>query len=79
MSPLPSKSRHRDPKPSPLVMVSAIHRLLGDDTVLIVPSTVSVALRLGTPEADLDAYRQRALSVICIAGLAGLPQVSPEP
>ena len=56
-----------------------MHRLLGDDTVLVVPSTAGIALRLGTPEPEFDAYRRRALSIVCVAGLAGLPQVrSPE-
>lgn len=48
--------------------------MLGDDTVLVVPSTAGIALKVATQADELDAYRRRALSIICIAGMAGLPQ-----
>lgn len=49
---------------------------IGDDGVVLLPSAASVApLRDAAPEA-VDAVRMRTLRITCIAGLAGLPQVS---
>ena len=48
--------------------------MLGDDTVLVVPSVAGIALKVGTSAEELILYRQRALSILCIAGMAGLPQ-----
>ncbi|MBA2962750.1 MULTISPECIES: amidase [Ramlibacter] len=50
--------------------------LLGSDGVALVPSAASVApLRTADP-AEVDAVRLRTLRITCLAGLAGLPQVS---
>jgi amidase len=50
--------------------------LLGDDGVLALPSAPGPAPLLNTPNERLDAWRRRLLSLTCVAGLAGLPQVS---
>lgn len=50
--------------------------LLGDDTVLAIPSTPGIAPRLGLGGEELDSYRNRALSMLCTASLTGLPQIS---
>jgi amidase len=50
--------------------------LVGDDTVLAIPTTPGVAPRLGLDGEELESYRNRALSMLCSAGLAGLPQIS---
>ncbi|MFZ4757081.1 MAG: amidase family protein, partial [Burkholderiaceae bacterium] len=55
---------------------AAMHALLGDDGVLVVPTMPDIAPLLTTSEASLDAYRQVALRLLCVAGLAGLPQLS---
>jgi len=55
---------------------SRVRSVIGSDGVALVPSAASVApLRAAAPEA-VDAVRMRTLRITCIAGLAGLPQVS---
>ena len=50
--------------------------LLRDDAVLALPSAPGIAPLRGSPVAELDVVRSRALPMLCIAGLARLPQVS---
>jgi amidase len=45
-------------------------------TVLCLPTAPSIAPRIDASPADQDAFRACALSLTCIAGLSGLPQVS---
>ncbi|GIK98045.1 MAG: amidase [Alphaproteobacteria bacterium] len=50
--------------------------LLGADGVLLLPAAATIAPRIdATPEQFLD-YRDRTLRLTCLAGLAGLPQVT---
>jgi amidase len=50
--------------------------LLGQDGVMILPTMPDVAPLLTEAEASLDAYRNTALNLLCMSGLAGTPQVS---
>ncbi|GGF80918.1 amidase [Azorhizobium oxalatiphilum] len=50
--------------------------ILGDDGLLVLPTGPGIAPRLATPEPELDAFRARALELLCPAGHAGLPQIS---
>ena len=50
--------------------------LLADHAVLVLPTLPDIAPLLNTPAAALDDFRARAMSLLCIAGLAGLPQIS---
>jgi amidase len=50
--------------------------LLADNAVLVLPTVSGIAPLLNTPTAELDDFRARAMSLLCIAGLAGLPQVN---
>ncbi len=50
--------------------------LLGDDGVLMLPTVPSIAPKRDLAGDELQAYRERALSILCIAGLSGLPQIS---
>jgi amidase len=50
--------------------------MLGGRTVLALPSAPSIALLRNSPPKVLDDLRARALPILCIAGLARLPQVS---
>jgi amidase len=50
--------------------------LLGTDGVLVLPSMPDVAPLRSASEASLEDYRNRAIRMLCIAGLAGLPQLS---
>jgi amidase len=50
--------------------------MLGGRTVLALPTTPGIALPRNSPPNVLDDLRARALPILCIAGLARLPQVS---
>ena len=50
--------------------------LLGNDGVLVLPTMPDVAPLLTADEGELDGYRNAALRLLCIAGLAGFPQVT---
>lgn len=52
-----------------------LSQLLGDDAVLALPSAPGPAPEIGLPGAALDDWRRRVMSLTCIAGLGGLPQV----
>jgi amidase len=60
--------------------VAAIHRLAQvfaqPRTYFLLPTVPCVAPRLDAPADVIDAARARSLQMLCIAGLAGLPQVS---
>ncbi len=53
-----------------------VESIVGDDGVLMLPTVPSIAPRRDLAGEALQAYRERALSILCISGLAGLPQVS---
>lgn len=46
------------------------------DAILLLPTAPGIAPLLQTPEPKLDAFRARALEILCPAGHAGLPQIS---
>ncbi len=50
--------------------------LLGEDGVLVMPTMPDVAPLRSDSEAALEDYRNRAIRMLCIAGLAGFPQLS---
>ena len=50
--------------------------LLAKGAVLVLPTVPGVAPLRNAPPADTEDFRARALSVLCPAGLARLPQVS---
>lgn len=50
--------------------------LLSNNAVLVLPTVPDIAPLLNTPPAQLDDFRARAMSLLCIAGHAGLPQVT---
>jgi amidase len=51
-------------------------QLLGSDGVLALPSAPGPAPPCGLPAAQQDDWRRRLISLTCMAGLAGLPQVA---
>jgi amidase len=53
-----------------------MEEMLRERTVLALPSAPGIALRRNSPPEVLDDLRARALPILCIAGLARLPQVS---
>lgn len=50
--------------------------LLGNDGVLLMPTMPDVAPLVGASDAELEDYRNAATKMLCIAGLAGFPQLS---
>jgi amidase len=50
--------------------------LVGEDGVLMLPSVPSIAPLCDIGAQDLQTFRERALAILCISGLSGLPQVS---
>jgi amidase len=55
---------------------ASVRALLGEDGVAVLPSAASVAPRLDASGAEVDDVRSRTFRITCVAGLAGLPQVS---
>ncbi len=58
------------------VITAALEDLLGTDGVLILPTVPSIAPMRDASGDDLQAFRERALAILCISGNSGLPQVS---
>jgi amidase len=50
--------------------------LLGSDGVMLLPTMPDIAPLLSESEESLNDYRNRALNLLCLAGLSGCPQVS---
>ena len=53
-----------------------MHDLLADDAVLALPTVPDIAPLRGADPQSTENFRAHALSLLCIAGLARLPQVS---
>lgn len=51
-------------------------KLLGTDGVLLMPTMPDIAPLRSAPESSLEDYRNRAIQMLCIAGLGGFPQLS---
>jgi len=50
--------------------------LLGNDGVLLMPTMPDIAPLAAAGEDGLEDYRNQATKMLCIAGLAGFPQLS---
>ncbi len=50
--------------------------LLGRDGILLLPTMPDVAPLLTEGEEALDSYRAKALNLLCLSGLSGVPQVT---
>jgi amidase len=51
-------------------------QLLGHDGVMLLPTMPDIAPLLTESEDSLNDYRNRALNLLCLAGLSGCPQVT---
>ncbi|WP_163269523.1 amidase family protein [Chelativorans alearense] len=49
--------------------------LLGTDGVLLAPAVHDAPFRLDAPDAVFNGYRHEAMKLLCVAGLAGPPQL----
>jgi amidase len=58
------------------VVARHMESLLANDAILCLPTAPGIAPRLNTPPAELEVFRGRAFSLLSIAGLARLPQIS---
>jgi amidase len=54
---------------------SRVEELVGADGALMLPTVPAIAPKRDLSGDALQFYRERALSILCIAGLAGLPQL----
>ncbi len=50
--------------------------LLGEDGLLVLPTVPGAAPRKDASFDDLQAYRERALRLLCLSGLSGFPQIT---
>jgi amidase len=50
--------------------------LLGEDGVLVLPTVPGAAPLKTSSHEDLQAYRERALRLLCLSGLSGFPQIT---
>jgi len=55
---------------------SKLARLLGSDGVLLLPTVPDIAPLASASEDELDDFRNRAIRLLCLAGLSGFPQIS---
>lgn len=53
-----------------------IEQLLGNDGVLVLPSMPDIAPLKSTSDSEIEDYRNRAIRMLCVSGLSGLPQIS---
>jgi amidase len=58
------------------VLRTRIHGLLTDGAVVCLPTAPCIAPKCGAPEPEMDAVRQRVISLTSQAGLSGCPQVT---
>ena len=65
----PAKSKRED-------IARHVNALLAGNAVLALPTMPGIAPSLNTPPAQLDDFRARAMSLLCIAGLGRLPQLT---
>jgi amidase len=50
--------------------------LLGNDGILVLPTVPGAAPLKTSSQEDLQAYRERALRLLCLSGLSGFPQIT---
>jgi amidase len=57
-------------------IAARLEELLAPDTALVLPTAPCIALPKGLPAEAVGDFYRRALTLTCVAGHAGLPQVS---
>jgi amidase len=65
-----AKEKHKEVR-------ARLDALIGDGDVLVLPTTPRIAPLKGTEQQALEVtYRYQAMSLLCISGLGGLPQIN---
>lgn len=57
-------------------LTTRIENMLGEDAIIALPSSPGPAPKRDADDASLDVFRMAALEMLCVAGLAGVPQIS---
>ncbi|TGU41930.1 amidase, partial [bacterium M00.F.Ca.ET.146.01.1.1] len=55
---------------------SELADLLGANSFLVLPTVPGAAPLIGNSPDQLQAYRERALHLLCLSGLSGFPQIT---
>ncbi len=71
-----TETEYREAVPKRADARARLAEVLGEDGVLVLPSVPTIAPPLAASEAELESFRARALSMLCISGLSGFPQIS---
>ncbi|HVY19075.1 MAG TPA: amidase [Bauldia sp.] len=71
-----TEAAYREGRSSRLEVMRRVLDLVGKDRVLVLPTTPCIAPRLDDSEAEFERVRTSAIAMLCIAGLASLPQIS---
>jgi amidase len=58
------------------VITARMHDLLGEDGIMVTPTTPDIAPLKVSSRDDFATFRDQALSILCPAGLARLPQIT---
>jgi amidase len=53
-----------------------LRAILGDDTVIVLPTLPTIAPRVDADEPVFETFRAQALQLLCMSGLSGFPQIS---
>jgi len=57
-------------------LATALQKMIPQGTILALPVTASLPVDINTDPEVLNTYRAKTLSLICLASLSGLPQIS---
>jgi amidase len=63
-------------KPRREAIAAQLDQLLAGNAIMILPSVPDIAPLLNCPHEQTTAFRERAMGMLCIAGIGRLPQVS---
>jgi amidase len=71
-----TETEYRDARSARLEVMRRVLDLVGKDRVLVLPTMPCIAPRLDASDEEFERVRTSAISMLCIAGLASLPQIS---
>lgn len=71
-----TRDQYDEAKASRVGVRRRLSEIVGTDGVLVLPTMPTIAPSMTASEAEFEAFRWRALSMLCISGLSGCPQIS---